>query len=82
MDMRDFLAAVAEGKGGFHAEGSEISDLEGFQATVKIAEEAYESGYIDFYKPHQESSTGRRFCDAFLASNLTDEGRSYLAGFE
>ena len=80
MNMRDFLLSVGDGKGGFHAEGNEVSDLQKFKAIVDIAEEAYELGFIDFYKPHIESYTGNRYCDAFLAANLTEEGRAYLAG--
>ena len=78
MQMREFLKAVASGKNGFHAAGNLVSDLSAFQSTVQTAQEAYESGYINLFKPHQESYSSHRFTDAFLAGELTGEGQDFI----
>jgi hypothetical protein len=76
--MREFLKAVDSGKTGFEATSESVSDLTAFQSTAKIAQEAYDLSYIDFFKPHQESYSAHGFIDAVLASGLTDAGREYL----
>lgn len=78
MHMRDFLQAVASGNNGFDAKSESVADLSAFQSSVKIAEEAYGFGYINFFKPHQESYSGHRFIDAFLAGELTDDGHAFI----
>lgn len=82
MNMRDFLLSVSDGRDSFDAEGDQVSDLQKFKPLVDIAEEAYKSGFIAFYKPHMASYTSHRYCDAFAAGNLTEKGRAYLAGSE
>lgn len=80
MHMRKFLEAVASGDAGLDAASESVTDLAAFQPVVKVAEEAYSLGYIDFFKPHRESYSGHRFVDAILASGLTEAGREYLDG--
>lgn len=78
MQMRQFLEIGASGKNGFDAPSESVADLSSFQALVKVAEAAYDSGYINFFKPHQESYSGHRFIDAFLAGELTDDGQDFI----
>jgi hypothetical protein len=78
MHMREFLNAVITGKTGFQPESESITDLSAFQITEKIAREAYNLNFIEYFKPHYESSSAHRFCDLVLASGITDKGREYL----
>ena len=79
MNMRDFLKAIDSGKTGFDPASESENDLSTFQSTAKIAQEAYERGYIEFLKLHRESYSAYRLIDAVLASGLTDAGREHLS---
>ena len=76
--MRDFRQTVSSGKNGFDAKSESVADLSAFQPLAKLAEEAYDAGYINFFKPHQEAYSGHRFIDAFLAGELTDHGQEFI----
>jgi hypothetical protein len=77
MDLHELIRTVATGKTGFVATSASMTDLLAFQQAVTAAREAYSLGYVDYFKPHLETYSGHRFCDAFLISKVTDQGRRY-----
>lgn len=77
MELQELIRTVATGKTGFIAASASMTDLEAFQSAVMAARKAYSQGYVDYFRPHMETYSGHRFCDAFLISKVTDQGRQY-----
>jgi hypothetical protein len=77
MELRKLVRLAASGKTGFAAASESMTDLETFQSAAKAAREAYSLGYVSHFKPYLEFHAGHHFCDAFLISGVTDEGRHY-----
>ncbi len=73
--MKSLLQQIAAGKQSFAPTNDDYID---FQPIAQKLKEAYYLGYIDFYKPHHESETGKNYADLVMATGLTPAGRKFL----
>lgn len=73
--MKNLLHEIVDGKTVFEPEDGQIVE---FQKTVHALRHAYRCGYIDFFKAHRESKTGKQYYEKVIINNVTNAGIYFL----